>query len=195
MMYHELVCIFYKLCIFSMKKQARCLISVLCLRLPPAIWFPGKRQCFGGHMCAATVPVYCLLTLQCCMHAVTSSNQGPDKDSVVMSMNGGRGECLNRLCGLSLSLRWVRVLPLLTTSFQFGQVACEGAEGAISIQGCFGCNDKQTLKKNNEKQSIRAVSRQTIVPNIRRDTMSSWPVLFLQCRTAGRLTFFGGSCL
>jgi hypothetical protein len=34
------------------------------------------------------------------------------------------------------------------------------------------------LKKNNEKQAaIRAVSRQTIVPNTRRDTMSSWVVL------------------
>jgi hypothetical protein len=29
------------------------------------------------------------------------------------------------------------------------------------------------LKKNNEKQAIRTVSRQTIVPNTRRDTMSS----------------------
>jgi hypothetical protein len=28
-----------------------------------------------------------------------------------------------------------------------------------------------TLKKNNEKQAIRTVSRQTIVPNTRRDTM------------------------
>jgi hypothetical protein len=46
-------------------------------------------------------------------------------------------------------------------------------------------------KKNNEKQSIPAVSRQTIVRKIRRDTMSSWPLLLQELIVATGLTYIG----
>jgi hypothetical protein len=58
--------------------------------------------------------------------------------------------------------------------------------GFLEEEPTPGTHPTLLLTKNNKKQAIRAVSRQTIVPNIRRDTMSSWPLL-LQCRTAGTL--------
>jgi hypothetical protein len=61
-------------------------------------------------------------------------------------------------------------------------------ERAWSVSGAyiqirtFSCNNAFAfLKKNNEKQAIRTVSRQTIVPNTRRDTMSSFAFLVCCC--------------